>query len=32
MAFKGVRYRVIKALKDGTYLHAVVGASRTRMP
>jgi len=26
MAFKGVRYRVIKALKDGTYLHAGRGS------
>lgn len=25
MAFKGVRYRVIKALKEGTYQHAARG-------
>lgn len=26
MAFKGVRYRVIKALKEGTYQHAARGS------
>lgn len=26
MAFKGVKYRVIKALKDGSYQHAVRGS------
>lgn len=25
MAFKGVRYRVIRALKEGTYQHAARG-------
>ena len=26
MAFKGVRYRVIKALREGTYQHAARGS------